>query len=229
MMDPNLLFFAGILSIPPFLLIESIWLKLGLLLFYYCLSLFNKKHIRITYFLILSFFIVFFELMIPAGKILLEIGPVRLTDMALRRGVFKAATLVGLVFISLSTIRKDIRIPGGAGILFGKTFYYFEQLLQSKNRVKGKRFIESIDRILFSIYPLRFNNENPNEQASMPESGGTEKNKQTQDDKEIKNSDKRTKIQEKSGMLSIKTSVLIGFGLAAVPWVCLIVNRLYLS
>ncbi|MBN1647903.1 MAG: hypothetical protein JW874_07715 [Spirochaetales bacterium] len=152
-MGPNLLFLAGILSIPPFLFINSLWLKLGLLLFYYLLSLLNGKRIKIVYFAVLSLFIVFFELLIPAGKILLEAGPLKITDGALRRGLWKAATLVGLVFISLSTIRKDIRIPGGAGILFGKTFYYFEKLLQSKNRIKVKKFIPSIDEVLYSIYP----------------------------------------------------------------------------
>ena len=196
-MDPNLLFFSGILSIVPFLLLRSIWLKLGLLLFYYILSRFNSKRIRLPYFIVLSAFIIFFELMIPAGKILLQIGPFKLTEFALHRGILKAATLVGLVFISLSTIRKDIRIPGGAGILFGKTFFYFEQLLQSKNRVKAKKFISSIDDILYGIFPP----------DGAPAAPGPEKPKT-------------------SGHITVR-SVLAAIGLTAVPWLCLLAEKLY--
>ncbi len=152
-MHPNLLFVSGILSIPAFILITFLPFKLGLLVFYYFLAILNKKKVSLLYFLILSFFIISFETLIPAGKILFSIGPVKITALALNRGLRKAATLVGLVFISLSTIKKDLKIPGGAGIIFEKTFYYFEQFFQLRKKIRPKEFIKSLDLALFSVFP----------------------------------------------------------------------------
>lgn len=152
-MHPNLLFVSGILSIPAFILVTFLPFKLGLLVFYFILTLLNKKKIKPLYFIILSFFIITFETMIPAGKILFSIGPVKITVLALNRGLRKAITLVGLIFISLSTIRKDLRIPGGAGIIFEKTFFYFEQFFLLGKKIRPGELIKSIDETLFSVFP----------------------------------------------------------------------------
>ena len=152
-MHPNLLFVSGILSIPAFILITFLPFKLGLLLFYYILAVINKKRIRLLYFLILSVFIISFETLIETGKVIYTIGPIRITDLALLRGIKKAVTLVGLVFISLSTIKRDLKIPGGAGIIFEKTFFYFEKFFQLRKKIRPKKFIKSLDQALFSVFP----------------------------------------------------------------------------
>lgn len=195
-MHPNLLFVSGILSIPAFILITFLPLKLGLIIFYYILALLNKKRIRLLYFLILSFFIICFETLIPAGKILLSVGPVKVTSLALDRGLRKAATLVGLVFISLSTIKKDLRIPGGAGIIFEKTFFYFEQFFQLRKKIRPKEFIKSLDQALFSVFPA----DGPGYHEPAAEKPVTE--------------------------YRIFLSVLICLLLAAVPWTGLIIEEI---
>lgn len=152
-MNPNVLFISGIFSIPGFILIQSLFLKTALILFYFVLTLINKKKIKPLYFLILSTFITFFQLLRPSGAIVIEIGSLTITKGALLRGLLKAETLVGLIFISLGTIRKDLKLPGGAGIIFTKTFFYFEQFFQHRKKVNPRKFIKSIDTILFSLFP----------------------------------------------------------------------------
>ena len=64
----------------------------------------------------------------------------------------KGFTIVGLVFISLFSIRSDLALPGRLGGLLGRTFFYFEKILEGRKRLEPRRLIASIDAILESIY-----------------------------------------------------------------------------
>ncbi|MFP3959413.1 MAG: hypothetical protein ACLFUX_04515, partial [Spirochaetaceae bacterium] len=111
------------------------------------------KKIKWMYFLIMVGSVTFFNLLSPSGRLLLSIGPFAVTEGALETGLMKGFTIVGLVFISLFTIRPSLRLPGRLGGLLVRLFYYFERIMDTKRRkLEPRRLIASIDDILDSLY-----------------------------------------------------------------------------
>jgi len=86
------------------------------------------------------------------GRVLFEVGPMPITEVALRNGVLKGLTIVGLVFISLFSVRSDLKLPGRLGGLVARLFYYFERIMEGRHKIEARRLIGSIDEVLTSIY-----------------------------------------------------------------------------
>lgn len=148
----GVLFVMGILVIPALLFQPYLPGKIVQTLLAALLAALVGKRIKWVYFLIMVSSITFFNLLTPIGRVLLEAGPVSVTEGALRTGLLKGFTIVGLVFVSLASVRRDLRIPGRLGGLIGRVFFYFERVLEGKKRVEAKRLIGSIDDILIGIY-----------------------------------------------------------------------------
>ena len=55
--------------------------------------------------------------------------------------------------ISLTSVSRELRLPGAFGGMIGQVFHYFEEILEGKGRVSARRLVESIDEILLSIFP----------------------------------------------------------------------------
>ena len=55
-----------------------------------------------------------------------------------------------LVFISLFTVSRDLRLPGRFGLFLGRSFYYFERLSAERRRIRRAHVWEDIDAILES-------------------------------------------------------------------------------
>ncbi|MCK4541718.1 MAG: hypothetical protein KAU17_05730 [Spirochaetales bacterium] len=150
---PVILFLAGLLIIPPFFLQQDLLIKGGQVLLFAFLAIGAGKRLKPLYFIILAGSITFFELLLPVGKVLLSVGPLIITAGSLERGLLKGFTIVGLVFISLFTIRRDLTLPGALGGLLGRVFFYFELIFTARSRVNPKAFIASLDTILFELHP----------------------------------------------------------------------------
>ncbi len=151
------LFFAGMGTLPAFLFQERLDIRiLQVMLFAFLVSRAGKR-IQWLYFLLMLGSITVFHLLSPWGEVLFRIGPLRITLGALEQGLTKGFTIVGLVFVSLFTIRSDLRLPGRLGGLIGKVFYYYERILEGRGGVDPTRLIASLDGILSSsICPERF-------------------------------------------------------------------------
>lgn len=146
------LFLTGLLIIPAYLLQSSILVRvLQVLLFAFLADRAGKK-IKWLYFVIMVSSITLFNLLTPFGRVLVSVGPLEVTSGALRGGLMKGFTVVGLVFISLFSIRSDLALPGRLGGLIGRVFFYFEKILEGRKRIEPRRLIASIDDILESIY-----------------------------------------------------------------------------
>ncbi len=108
------------------------------------------KRVNWIYFGFFTLSIAAFNLLSPWGRVLLTIGPLRVTEGALAAGLSKGVTVTGLVFISLFTVSRDLRLPGRFGSFLGRSFYYFERLSAQRRRIRRAHVWEDMDAILES-------------------------------------------------------------------------------
>lgn len=164
---PTHLFLAGAVIIVAFLLHNMAVLKAAQLMLFGTLAVAAGRRVRWPYFLVLICTIVIFHLLSPHGKILLTLGPLNVTDGALRQGLIKGLTVTGLVLVSLFSVRRDLVLPGRAGREIADVLYYYERLLEGRRNRFGRtagdtrltvrqitqRVTQGIDEVLFEVYP----------------------------------------------------------------------------
>ncbi|MDR1029666.1 MAG: hypothetical protein LBL76_02190 [Treponema sp.] len=145
------LFLAGLLMMAAFLVNPSTLLRgVQFLIFWWYAWLRGKKNRPLITLSIIGG-IVFFNLLVPYGKVLGTVGMFRITQGALLGGLHKAITLEGLIMLSQASIRADLRLPGFFGSLLGESFRIFETISQNKARIKRKHIIEGIDHLLLEL------------------------------------------------------------------------------
>ena len=151
-LTPGRRFFAGMILMLVFLLIESLIFRSAMTAFFLVLVFLAGKKILWKNYLLLIFFITFFNLLTPWGEVLFTFGPLNITKGALNSGLIKGITFTGLILISLTSIKKGLLIPGKLGGLIGKVFYYFERIFEQKHRLKRHDLIGTLDEILMETY-----------------------------------------------------------------------------
>ena len=150
--SPEVLFFAGVLVLPAFLFTPSLPVKAGLTAVYIVLTVIGGRRFKILPNVIVAAGIIAANLLTPFGKIYLHIGAFRITEGALRLGALKAATLIGLIYLSRLTIRSSLRFPGRFGELLGLTLYYFERITEQKLNLSRREFWKNLDDLLQGVY-----------------------------------------------------------------------------
>lgn len=150
--DPLPRFAAGMLMLPPYLFIEGLGYKAILAGFFALLAVAAGKKIRWGYYLILILSVSFFSLLSPWGRVLLEIGPLTITSGALEKGLVRGITLTGMVFLSMAVIRPELKLPGGFGGLLGRTFFYFDIVIEGEKKLSRKNFFSSLDDLLMERF-----------------------------------------------------------------------------
>jgi heptaprenyl diphosphate synthase len=153
--DKNLrsgdLFLTGLLMMAAFLVNPSTLLRLVQLLIFWWYTWLRGKKNRSLITLSVMGSIVFFNLLVPYGKVLGAVGAFRITQGALLGGLHKAITLEGLILLSQASIRADLRLPGFLGSLLGESFRIFERISQNKAQITWKHIIEGIDQLLLEL------------------------------------------------------------------------------
>lgn len=142
------LFICGLLMTPIFLLTKSLEYKTIQFIMFIILNWLLGKRINMIAVIIGSISIMFFNLFVPFGRILVQISNFRLTEGALLIGIEKSVTFEGLIFLSRASIRSDLYIPGNLGKVISESFYYFEAMMSQRFRFDIKKPIESIDQFL---------------------------------------------------------------------------------
>ena len=148
---PNALAIAGLAIMPALLFNPSTSLRIILFLFFWFLAWLAGKKNNPFITVLVIFGIVVFNLIIPYGRVLLSVGPLKITQGALTTGLHRAVTLEALIMLSRLAIRPDLRIPGFFGELIGESFRVFALLINQKHRVSRKTFIADIDSLLFEL------------------------------------------------------------------------------
>jgi hypothetical protein len=152
---PTVRFFWG-LGLLACLVFAGGWEARGILMFLgMALALASGKRVSLPYFAFLIFTVVLFNLLLPEGKVWVQLGPWPVTEGAFFLGLGKGCTFAGLVFFSLASISRDLHLPGKFGALWAKTFSWYEQLMDERRVLKPRALLMSIDRLLERLYPTR--------------------------------------------------------------------------
>lgn len=146
------LFVGATLILPAYLFQTNLAIRVLQVLLFAWLATVNGKRIKWIYFVIMVVSITFFHTLSPFGEVIARIGAYTVTRGALRDGLMRGFTIVGLVFISLFSIRPDLKLPGRLGGLLGRVFWYFERIFDSKRRIRVTALIESVDEVLESLF-----------------------------------------------------------------------------
>ncbi len=153
--SPSVMFAAGLLLAPALLLQRSLEIKAFQLLLLFALA-WRSDPARIArsapgalLFLVLT---VLVNLVAPLGRVLVRIGPLAVTEEALRAGLAKALTLVALIYLSRFFIRRSLVLPGAAGRYVGRTFQYLNRLLELRSQIRLRHLVADLDRAFEEVY-----------------------------------------------------------------------------
>lgn len=153
-LEPQVLFWWGLALIPLFLLQTSFEWRLVQTVFLALLGIAGGKRLRPLYFTFLVAGITFFGLVVPRGKVVLDLAGFHITEGALLGGLYKGTGIAGLVFISLATVRRDLILPGHLGALLGRMFRYNELLMTQRSPIRLQGLVGSIDAALYAVGAL---------------------------------------------------------------------------
>jgi len=145
------LFIAGLAILPAVLFNPSVEYRCLQFLFFWVLAVISGKKTNFLFTVLITAFIIVFNLLIPYGKVLFSVGAFKITSGALEAGVFRAVTLQALVMLSKVTIRNDLKLPGAFGQLLSSSLQYFSVILNRKHRITGKNLIADIDTLMFEL------------------------------------------------------------------------------
>jgi hypothetical protein len=210
------LFICGALLFPAFLFQSDLAIRAAEVAAFFLLGAMSGRKIRILSNLIVSVGIVAFNLVIPAGRVLVTVLGIPITDEALRSGVSKATAVIGMIAISQISIRRTLRLPGTLGGLVGRTFLYFERIMGERKRLGRDRIMERIDQLLMSVHGDPEALEGGGSAALMPGDSGSPDAKALG---AAASPDNRTRTTPAG---------FIGLGIAvAVAWGLLVLTRLH--
>ena len=137
----------------PLLLFQHHWeAQLILTILFASLAILAGKRIRFLYFFFMAGSIALFNLITPFGRVLWQLGPWPITEGALTGGIGKGISIAGLVFASLFSVSRELRLPGRFGGLLTRTFVFYDELLSEKKSLQPKALVISIDRLLERLY-----------------------------------------------------------------------------
>jgi hypothetical protein len=141
------------LCLMPLVALTEDWTMLAVeLLAAAALMLLSGKRVKPAFNLLFVLSVAAFSLLSPRGRILLELGPYRVTQAALEDGLKRGIALLCLVFVSGFSVSRGLRLPGRLGALLAEAFSAFSRLMEGRKSFDRKDWAGSIDSILFQVY-----------------------------------------------------------------------------
>lgn len=123
-------------------------IQLGVLL---VLAAAANVHLRVGRTVIFFGAVVAFNVLSPAGRVLLTVLRVPVTDGALALGVAKASGLASLLLLSKIAIRPNLQLPGRFGRLVARMLRYLRALLALDLSVLARRPLTGLDTALLDL------------------------------------------------------------------------------
>jgi hypothetical protein len=145
-------FAAGALLMAGFLAQRDLVLRGVEFAVFLLLARLSGRRLRLASYLLVTVGVVAFNLVIPVGRELFSILKFPVTESALKSGVAKALTLVGMIAASQFSIRPDLRLPGRFGGLLARSLLYFQRIMAERRRIDRRDVIGSIDAVLLEVH-----------------------------------------------------------------------------
>jgi heptaprenyl diphosphate synthase len=145
------LFIAALIIMPALLFNPSTQMRVLQFFFFWFLAWLSGKKNNPLIVILVIVVIVFFNLLVPYGRIIVSLGPFRITAGALLAGVHRAVTLEALVMLSRAAIRPGLRLPGMFGEILGESFRIFGQIMDRKLVINRGDIAGDIDRLMLEL------------------------------------------------------------------------------
>lgn len=142
---PYLLMLCGIATIIPFFFTRSLSARAIQVCVVFILAV-QVKHVRVLYFVFITLSITIFYIVVPNGRVLLDWGVIKITETALKDGLYRGLTLNGYVFISLWCISPRLHLPTKYGRVLTLSIQYFYVLLSVSSSTEYKNFLQEQKR-----------------------------------------------------------------------------------
>jgi hypothetical protein len=112
----------------------------------------SGRRLRPLPYVVMSVGVIASNLVVPVGRELASVLGIAITETALKSGVAKALTLVGMIAASQFSIRPDLRLPGSFGGLLARSLLYFQRIMAARRRIDRRDPIGSIDAVLLEVH-----------------------------------------------------------------------------
>lgn len=143
---------AGLASSLVFLLPIALPARAAMLAAFAALALLAGKRLSWTATILTSAGIVAANLLVPVGRVLASLGPLRITETALLDGIDKAMVFEGLLLASKAFIRRGLRLPGRLGATVAAAFESYDEIVEYKGRLRPATLIEDADRLMLEVW-----------------------------------------------------------------------------
>ena len=151
-LDPRLAALGGLAAAPSFVLGSSLAVVAAQLATMLALAWAASVRLRLlrtaTFFTV----VVVFNLLSPAGRVLLTVASLPITVGALALGLERAATLTSLLVLSKLAIRPGLQLPGRLGALTTLTLGYLRELLALPVAEMVRRPTARLDELLIRLH-----------------------------------------------------------------------------
>ena len=95
------------------------------------------------------------NLLVPVGKVVASLGPLKVTEAALLDGIDKALVFEGLIFASKAFIRPGLRLRGRLGSTLASAFETFDLIVEHRGRLRPSTLIEDADELALRAWRNR--------------------------------------------------------------------------
>jgi hypothetical protein len=164
--SPSVLAAAGAALSAAYLFQRSLAIRAAMFLVFMAAAWLSGKRLSLVATLAVSAGIVGANLLIPVGRVVAVLGPLKITQTALLDGLGKALVFEGLVHISKASILPALRLPGRFGSLVASAFLYYDRIVEYKGNIKPATLIRDADALMLKIW------DEPQAEASQePKSG----------------------------------------------------------
>ncbi len=143
---------AGAAISAAYLFQRSIAVRAAMFLVFLAAALFSGKKVSLAATLAVSAGIVAANLLVPVGRVIGVLGPLKITEGALLDGIGKALVFEGLVYISKATILPGLKLPGRFGSLVASAFVYYDRIVEYKGSIKPATLIADADALMLKVW-----------------------------------------------------------------------------
>ena len=167
-LTPGFAALAGLGIAPSFVLTSSLPMVAAQLTTMFLLATaaaIRLRPLRTALFMVL---VVAFNLLSPAGRVLLTVVGQPITVGALTLGLERAATLTSLLLLSKLAIRPGLQLPGRFGALVALTLRYLRELLSLPVVEVVRRPTARIDALLLQLHNERRDSEPDGHAGNTP-------------------------------------------------------------
>lgn len=140
-----MVFWLSMLAYPAFLMQKNLAFIAVLTVAAFLAQAFVYGKLKIWFSLQVIVSVVLLHLLFPSGRVFFEAGPLIISEEALKLGLRRALSIVGLTAFSRLAMSQGLKLPTLLGALIGRQLEYFNAFTASK------RYPVSFKGLLFSL------------------------------------------------------------------------------